>query len=439
MEKRIKAIGLLMVILMGGMGWFLTQYMENAPQWALSVSNPHIYEGRNLSWGYATDRNGICLLDGRKGRVYSEDERLRLACVHWTGDSHGRVDAGILNRYAGMTVRYDTIAGLGSDGQAVVELTLDAGLQKAAYEALAGRRGCVAVCNYQTGQLLCAVSSPSFDPAQNGSVEAGANVNRFLQGTYVPGSVFKLVTAGAVLTYAPELAHRQFYCGGRVDYDDSPVTCPSAHGRLDLNGAVERSCNCVFAQITQHLGKTSLRRFVQRCGVTGFVELDGIQSKAGNFDIDEVSAGALAWAGIGQHTDQVNPATFLSFVSAIAGGEDAPPLYIVERISCSGETVYWGGGAEKRCVLTKSVASALKTVMKQAVQRNYGAEKFGKFPVCAKTGTAQLGGGKQPNAMLVGFVDSEECPLAFFAAVEESGSGASVCIPVIAQVLKCWE
>ena len=75
-------------------------------------------------------------------------------------------------------------------------LTLDANICAVAYEALGGRNGTIGVYNYETGDIICMVSAPTYDPADPpSSPEEGSYINRFTSSTFVPGSVFKLVTA----------------------------------------------------------------------------------------------------------------------------------------------------------------------------------------------------------------------------------------------------
>ena len=74
-------------------------------------------------------------------------------------------------------------------------------------------------------------------------------------------------------------------------------------------------------------------------------------------------------------------------------------------------------------------------------KRNYGPEKAVKgdhFPgltVCAKSGTAEVGGNKEPNAVFAGFCTDKDYPLAFVVVVEDAGSGAKNCVPIISEVL----
>jgi peptidoglycan glycosyltransferase len=74
-------------------------------------------------------------------------------------------------------------------------------------------------------------------------------------------------------------------------------------------------------------------------------------------------------------------------------------------------------------------------MLRNNVVTQYGQSQFGDLPVCAKSGTAEVGGGKQPHAWFVGFVDDVNTPLAFLVLVENGGSGASVAGSVAAQVL----
>jgi peptidoglycan glycosyltransferase len=70
------------------------------------------------------------------------------------------------------------------------------------------------------------------------------------------------------------------------------------------------------------------------------------------------------------------------------------------------------------------------------VTERYGDWNFPGLSVCAKTGTGQIGEGIKPNAMLAGFVQDENYPLAFIVFVENAGYGANVCIPIAAKVLE---
>ena len=78
----------------------------------------------------------------------------------------------------------------------------------------------------------------------------------------------------------------------------------------------------------------------------------------------------------------------------------------------------------------------LTELLRNNVENQYGDEKFPGLTVCAKSGTAEVGGDKKPNATFAGFCTDEDYPLAFFVVVEDAGSGAKTCIPIISEVLQ---
>jgi peptidoglycan glycosyltransferase len=73
--------------------------------------------------------------------------------------------------------------------------------------------------------------------------------------------------------------------------------------------------------------------------------------------------------------------------------------------------------------------------MRNNVENYYGDENFAGLSVCAKSGTAELGGELEPNAMFSGFVADEEYPLAFIVVVENGGAGRKTCVPILSEVL----
>ena len=85
--------------------------------------------------------------------------------------------------------------------------------------------------------------------------------------------------------------------------------------------------------------------------------------------------------------------------------------------------------------MSKETAQTLRDYMMNNVEEKYGSENFPGLVVCAKSGTAEVGGDKRPNAMFAGFVADEDYPLAFIVTVENGGYGATVCVPILSQVL----
>lgn len=425
--------------LLVGFAFFLTEYFMEAEDWAVFSGAPHVYNGTNIGCGIATDKDGILLLDLSGDRTYAQSEMLRKSTVHWLGDRYGYISAPALSNYAAQLAGYDVLTGVYSYGNTGgrAQLTLSASVQDAALAAMGDAKGTVAVYNYKTGQLLCAVTTPTYDPDNIPQIEDdGMYVNRFTQSVYIPGSIFKIVTLAAALENIPEIETQSFHCEGSLVIGGDEITCENLHGTQDLKQAFLNSCNCAFAQIAQQLGGETLEQYVEQFKITESVRFDGVTTATGNFEAADTSAVNTAWSGIGQYMDQVNPCAFLTFVGAVAGGGQGVQPYLVESITVDGAVTYAAKTQNQNRIMSDTTASILREYMRNNVENKYGDENFPGLTVCAKTGTGEVGGGKKPNAMLAGFVEDEQYPLAFIVAVEDAGYGRQVCIPIISRVLE---
>ena len=442
--KRTWLMSLFILILLGGMFFFLWEYANKAEQWVSFTGSPHIYNNGNIGCGTITDRYGNVLLDIDEKRVYSENETTRKSTLHWLGDRKGFIDASVVSGYAAKMTGFDLVSGVyaadGTGGEA--RLTLSAKVQNTAYEAMNGRKGTVAVYNYKTGEILCAVTTPSFDPDNVPDIEGdtsgtyeGIYLNRFLQSTYIPGSIFKTVTAAAALDCVEGIESMKFHCYGILEFGTEKVSCETAHGTVTLKGALATSCNCAFAEIAELVGRKNMEKYVAQFQVAEPLSFDGITTARGNYDISQAGKVSFAWSCIGQHTDLVNPARFMTFMGAVAGGGRAAVPYLVDTVRCAGETTYEAKTQKTDRIMPESVAETLRSFMRNNVQVVYGDWNFPGMQVCAKSGTSQLGGEQTSNAMFAGFVADEQYPLAFVVVVENGGYGSSACVPVLSKVL----
>ena len=442
--KRTWLMCLFLVILLGGMVFFLGEYVTQADDWVSFSGSPHVYNSTNLGCGVILDRSGEKLLDMGKSRVYSSDVTTRKSTLHWLGDRDGFIKAGAVTGYAGEMVGFDLFNGVydasGEGGEAT--LTLSAKVQNTALEALGNQKGVVAVYNYQTGEILCAVTAPTFDPDNVPDISGdttgaydGVYVNRFLQSAYVPGSIFKIVTVSAALESVPDITERTFTCNGKREYGTEAVTCEKAHGTQNLKQALANSCNCAFAQIAELVGKQNMVRYVDKFGVTKPLTVDGVTTVKGNYDISETAPVSFAWSCIGQHSDLINPARYMTFMGAIAGGGVGAEPYLMAQVTSGGEITYRAKTHRTERIMSQETADTVRQYMRNNVQSVYGDWNFPGLSVCAKSGTSQLGGSEKSNAMFAGFVENEEYPLAFIVVVENGGYGSHACVPILSKVL----
>lgn len=442
---RALAVLLLVLVLLGGTVFFLCEYVAQSRQWVLFSGSPHIYNNGKVSTGALVDRNGVLLADLKDGRSYHTDSLVRQATLHWVGDRQGNIRMPSIDYYSQELLGYDFVNGLYTYGDTAgtIELTLSAKLQAAALEAMGDYVGTVSVYNYKTGEILCAVTTPTFDPENVPDIAGdttgaytGVYVNRFLHSKYIPGSIFKIVTLAAALECVPDIEERTFHCEGKYMIQNGDITCTGVHGRQTLKESFANSCNCAFAQIVELIGRERLTSYVDLFGITRALSFDGITTATGNFDLKGATAEQVAWSGIGQHKDQINPLAYLSFVGAVANGGMGMAPYVVQTVTAGNTTTYRAKPVETQRLISKETANTIMEYMGNNVQVKYGAEHFSGLTVYAKSGTGEVGGGKKPNAMFTGFLADEKHPWAFLVTIEEGGFGAQTCIPVIAKVLE---
>ena len=441
---RSAIVVLLVIALTAGMLFFVADFLLNSGDWVLTEGSPHVYTDEGKVCGTVVDRNGNLLLDINDKRIYSPDVSLRSSIIHWLGDREGYIYAPTLSYYTKLLTNYNTVDGLyvyGNEG-GTVTMTLADNVQIAALEAMADKKGTIAVYNYKTGEILCAVTTPTYDPnnvpdiaGDTEGIWTGAYVNRLLRSTYIPGSIFKIVTAAAAIERIPDIQEQRFTCTGETQYGIDSVTCLAVHGKLNFEEAFLNSCNCAFAQIAGQLGGEVLEEYAKKMGITESLSFDGVTTAAGNIQASGEADVMVAWSAIGQHKDQINICQFMTMVGAIAGGGEGAKPYIISSVVAPGRDGYKAETAMMDGGLQPETTQLLTKMMRNNVENFYGDEYFPGLTVCAKSGTAEVGGDKEPNAMFAGFVADEEYPLAFVMVVENGGSGRRTCVPILSKVL----
>lgn len=433
--RRTIACLFLSLLLILGTAIFVFRFINNGGDWVAFPSNKHLYSDGILKVGRILDRNGEILAssseDGSGGWTYNESSSVRRGTLHAVGDPNGLIGAGALSQFADKLTGYNLITGAETvfSGGRDIYLTLDADICAAAYDGLNGHNGTVGVYNYKTGEIICMVSAPGYDPEKgvdlNDPSNDGVLVNRLTQGKFIPGSIFKLVTAAAAIENISDIESRTFECTGSLDADGYHLTCPSAHGKMTFEEALNRSCNCTFGSLAAELGSKIMEKYVKETGLTSQYSINGIKTTASTFDFENNGNDGLAWSGIGQGSDQVNPATMMIFSGAVAnGGRSALPQIYQHSAFRGGvrTSIYIRHYTDK--LIESSTADRLKEMMRSDVLNNYGQDNFPDLAICAKSGTAQVDGSSTDNAWFTGFLDDDDHPLAFIVNVDGGGSGA---------------
>lgn len=443
LQRRTLFVLLFILALAAGTVVLCAFYVKDGAQWASFYGNQHVYTNGRIASGSIQDRNGTTLFDCAEGQ-YSDDKTTRISTLHAIGDKQGNINTGAKNLFADQLVGFSLITGTSGTGN-TIKLTLDANLNNAAYQAMAGRKGVAALYNYETGEVLCMLSTPSFDPADDAEAAKvaagdsnydGAYLNRFLSGTYTPGSTFKLVTAAAALETLHNEDSFSYTCTGSLTLNGEKITCPSVHGTQDFATALANSCNGAFATLATQVGGKTLEKYAKEAGLTSRVNVNGLNTAAGSFTAG-TSDNDVGWSGVGQYKDLVNPCAELTLMGCIAqGGSAATPRLLKSVTSSKGLPVAHVTTETSKIGWKADTCDKIRTLMHNNVTSNYSKNlDFGGLNVCAKSGTAEVGTSK-PHAWFVGFVEDSAYPYAFVVVVENGGWGSSVAGGVAASLLK---
>ena len=409
---------ILALIVVAGMGVYVYRFATQGSDWVTFRANQTIYADGVLKVGTVYDRDGLVLAGYADGkRIYADDPIIRAACLHAVGDLDGNIGTGAVTVFADKLMGYNLVTGFGGDGGGELRLTIDAKLSAAAYNALGARKGAVAVYDYTTGEILCLVSSPSYDPLNvpdlTGEFYDGVYLNRCISSTFTPGSVFKIVTLSAAVENIDDLYTRSFWCSGSVDVAGVTIKCSGTHGSQTIEQAFANSCNCAFAELSLELGGDTIEEYAEKFGLLEQLEFDGIPTAAGRYDKDVSGSPGLAWSGIGQYNDLVSPYAMMRLAGGIANGGTVVEPHILADSS---------GGETK--LMSSGTAGEVHDFMSYNVANSYGTWNFPDLKLCAKSGTAEVGDGTS-HAWFVGFLDDPEHPYAFAVMVEHGGGGLS--------------
>jgi penicillin-binding protein 2 len=354
-----------------------------------------------------------------------------------------------------------------------IQLTIDYDLQQVAEQSLGARPGAVVALDPRTGEVLAMASHPSMDPNDfavritsenwnnlNDSPEHPL-MNRAIQAQLAPGSVFKIVTATAMLedkvppesftTFCPGYGTfygRQFKC-----YIYSAKSGPRAHGALSLHDAILKSCDIFFYNVGMRLGIDRLAFYAKKFGLGQKTGIDLPSEEPGLMPspewVDRVFhrkwyAGETISVAIGQGAVTTTPLQLARMIGGIAMGgvfkqphllKDAPNVG-EERVAISEPTV-------------EKITDAMYGVVNESGGTG-GQLKLAGIELSGKSGTAQVIGydtrarvGKtkqlEDNAWFVGYAPRRNPEIVVSVLVQESGKhGGEAAGPVARDIIKAY-
>lgn len=442
--------------------------------------------------GRISDNNKKELLDLNDNHEYQNDDKVGQTGIEKVYERYLRGEDGI--KQIDMSVD-GTVTGEYTSKEAIggsdVVLTIDANLQRTAEDALENNivkiktggfgsqydaeGGAVVVVNVNSGEILAMASFPDYEPylfyngiSQNKYNEYMASeslkplYNRATQGTYAPGSIFKMVTAIAALesnvVTTTELIND---VGPYIVSDDPNYNNPKCwyynsygrgHGKLNVVGALMKSCNYYFFDVGNRMGIDVLSDYAKYFGLgkkTGIQisEAEGVVAERSVAESKgEVwSAAYTASASIGQSYNSFTPVQMARYISMVANGGHPVNLSVVKSVINSdgtqvsqteldeyiskrlGRTIENDSDRNISQETISAVHEGMKSVAEEEGGTAYNVFKDFPIEIGGKTGSAELTNNKNSTdviAWFAGFAPYDNPEIAIVVMVEKGGHGS---------------
>ena len=356
-----------------------------------------------------------------------------------------------------------------------IQLTIDADLQSEAFKALSGKVGAIVAIDPNNGEILVAMSNPSFDPNLfvNGITQKQYDAlihskdrglfNRFLRGQYPPGSIIKPIVALGALEAGIKRHDVNVFCPGffRLTEDGRPYRCwaKEGHGNVNMTASIVRSCDVYYYSLAKKFGIQGLHDSLTLFGLgekTG-VNLPG--EKAGlvpSVDWKREKLGK-SWyegetliSGIGQGFMLATPMQLAYATSILASKGDAktPHLFRASKHNFLDEINLPQSDSATVVLKNQNNWDLVREAMVQVVHGRSGTARSSTLAngiiFAGKTGTAQVSSVDrelelQPDeipvhlrdhSLFVGYAPAENPAIAIAVVIENGGSGSRVAAPI---------
>lgn len=344
------------------------------------------------------------------------------------------------------------LAGQGTRGNDI-KLTLDAGLQQTAQNALGDNNGACIVMNPKTGAVLAMASNPTYAAsdveALLESQDGDALVNRATQALYAPGSTFKMVTLCSAFENDVARENTKFKSPGSMEIGNGKVSNFDGHsyGTITVARAMEVSSNTVFGQIGAKLGAEALVATSERFGFNQSLDFDTELVTSLMPDPEEMTKWETAWAAdgqpVGDHKSPAGPqASVLQMAlvgCAIANDGVIMKPYLVDSIyDADGKKTAQTSPISYSRAIDADVAKRVRKVMEGVVENGTatGAQIYG-VTLAGKTGTAETGK-EVDDSWFVCMGPTDDCDVVVAMVLEEAGESSATfaAVPVIEAALQ---
>lgn len=354
-----------------------------------------------------------------------------------------------------------------------VVLTIDANLQQVTENALKNNiekinnggfssryetnSGACVVMNVKTGEVLAMASYPVFEPGQfiggisNEKWNEYTNTttkpltNRAIQVDYAPGSIFKMINAVAALESGVTTISEKINDTGIYPYYHKPkcwyyTDYHTGHGRLNVSGAIQKSCNYYFYEMGRRMGTPTLAKYASYFGLGKKTGVELPSEAEGHLPVEnKQEPGNILSVAIGQGDNSYTVIQIAKYISMLCnGGKDIDVSLVKTIINAEGteipkqeindyvkEKLGISEEKEEPLEIKKENLDAVLEGMRSVAMETGGtaANIFRDFAieVGGKTGSAEAG--NKTNAWFAGFAPFDDPEIAVVVVVENGGHG----------------
>ncbi len=291
-----------------------------------------------------------------------------------------------------------------------IKVGIDSMVQQAAQEAVdlrAGSEAMLVALRPSTGEILAVAQTKKAD--ERGDLA--------LAGQFPPGSVFKIITAGAGLDRQGLAPETIVGCPGTLNLFGRTVTNYNGFslGSVPLEQAFAQSCNTTFAEISTNLAEGELKAEAKRFGLGLDYDVPGLTTVTGSVPEGETLLDRTE-AGYGQGLDLASPFGFALVSATVAAGKRPVPT-LIEGHETTPSANPDGPSPE--------VIDGLRTMMRQTVTRGTARGMGAGGTLYGKTGEAEINEGS--HAWFTGFREEDDIA---FATLVVLGGGSEVSVAI---------
>lgn len=455
---------------MGSLAFYIADYSIHNRQQLISNSyngRQKILASKNIR-GTIYSKDGDVLVsssvnaEGNEVRNYAYGRMFSHAVGYATNGKMGieaYANFYLLNSNAPVSVKAEKDAkGEKYPGDSVYS-TLDVNLQKVAYDSLGVYNGAVIVTEPSTGKVLAMVSKPDFDPAEIASrwdefladKESSVLLNRVTQGSYPPGSTFKIITALEYIRENPETYGNYSYsCNGHITRGEDTIRCyhGTVHGGVDFKRSFAKSCNSSFANIGLMCDKDKYGDTLNDLLFNKPLPTDLVSSTSKLVVDDSTEDTDMIQIVIGQGKANITPLQLNMITCAIANNGVLMKPYIIDKVeNTNGKLVKQFKPTEYGRLISEKESSIMKELMMDVVQEGTATKLKGSpYYAGGKTGSAEFGVIKgESHAWYTGYAgtvneDGEETApdICVTIIIESAGSGGDYAVPIAKRIFDAY-